>query len=118
RSPRDLYGPHRGNARRAALLDGVDPLEACMNQTLTVPRNLEASPYLLTLREELRAGAMKRLGRFGLGDFEVEVCQGRDSVWCLVRREGRRGGLALRTIHNQGADYACRKVAAGEGELL
>ncbi len=88
-----------------------------MHQTLTLAPNVEVSPYVLSLRDELRAGTMRRLGRFALGDLEVEVCQGRDSVWCLVRREGR-GGLALRTIHAPGAELACRKAAAEEGEVL
>jgi hypothetical protein len=69
------------------------------------------------LREELRGGGMKRLGRFALGDLDVDVRQGRDAVWCLVRREGR-GGLALRTAHVGGAEFTCRKVAAEGSEAL
>jgi hypothetical protein len=72
------------------------------------------SPFVLALREELRDGSMKRQGRFGLGDLEVEVCAGRDSVWAIVRREGK-GGLALRTAYVPGGNYECRKVEPEPG---
>jgi len=75
------------------------------------------SPYVLTLREELRVGSMKRRGRFKLSDTEVEVCEGRESIWAIIRRDGR-GGLALRTAHIGGADFSCRKTDADEGEIL
>ena len=88
-----------------------------MHQTLSHPPDVKVTPYVLALREELRAGKMKRLGRFGLGELDVEVCQGRDSVWCLIRREGG-GGLALRTMHTDGAEYSCRKADAGPGEAM
>jgi hypothetical protein len=60
---------------------------------------------------------MKRLGRFVLGDLEVEVCQGRESVWCVMRRDGR-GGLALRAAHIEGVPFTCRKVEAETDEAL
>ena len=75
------------------------------------------SPYVLALREELLDGAMKRLGTFGLGDLDVEVCEGRDSIWALIRREGR-GGLALRTVHVPGNHFVCRKSVAKPGLAL
>ena len=55
---------------------------------------------------------MKRHGRFALGDLDVEVCEGRDSIWALIRREGR-GGLALRTAHVPGGQSA---IVFGAGE--
>ena len=76
-----------------------------------------ASPYVLALAEELSTGTMKRLATFALGDLEVEVSAGRDSLWCLVRREGS-GGLALRTAWLGAAEFSCRKVAAEPGEAL
>src|SRR5690349_20908612 len=82
----------------------------------TAPPNT-ASPFVLALREELRRNSMKRRGRFALGDLEVEVCQGTDSLWCLVRREGH-GGLALRTAWLGGTDFTCRKMVAEPGEAL
>jgi hypothetical protein len=75
------------------------------------------SPHVLALREELREGSMKRLGRFALGDLDVEVCEGRDSIWAIIRREGR-GGLALRTVHVPGNHFVCRKSEAGPGYAL
>jgi hypothetical protein len=72
------------------------------------------SPFVLSLREELRNGSMKRLGRFGLGDLKVDVCEGRDSVWAIIRREGK-GGLALRTAYVPGGNYECRKLEPEPG---
>lgn len=75
------------------------------------------SPFVLALREELRDGSMKRLGRFDLGDLGVEVCSGRDSVWALIRREGR-GGLALRAAYVPGGVVECRKRNPADGAAL
>lgn len=88
-----------------------------MTQTLARQAPAPASPYLLALREELRDGTMKRLARFAVGDLDAEVCQGRDSVWCLLRREGR-GGLALRAAYLGTIDFTCRKVECEGGETL
>ena len=88
-----------------------------MTKTLQLQSAVTASPFLFALREELRANALKRQGQFGLGDLSVEVCSGRDSVWCLIRRPGR-GGLALRTAYFSGAQFTCRKVATEPGEVL
>ena len=88
-----------------------------MHQTVTLDPAVTASPYVLGLREELRQGRMKKLGEFPLGDLSVELRQGRESVWCLVRREGR-GGLALRAAHTAGADYSVRKLKPEPGEAL
>jgi hypothetical protein len=87
-----------------------------MAQTLTEPQ-ISVSPYVLSLGEELRDRSMKRLARFRLGDLEAEVCQGREAVWCIVRREGR-GGLALRAAHTDGAEYTVRKMRTEPGEVL
>jgi hypothetical protein len=72
------------------------------------------SPFVLSLRDELRDGAMKRQGRFVLGDLKVEVCAGRDSVWAIVRRDGK-GGLALRTAYIPGGGYDCRVLEPEPG---
>jgi hypothetical protein len=88
-----------------------------MQQALARKPSITASPYVLALGEELRDGPMKRVARFALGDLDAEVCQGRDSVWCLIRREGR-GGLALRCAWLAGADYTCRKLDPEPGETL
>src|SRR4051794_40685005 len=88
-----------------------------MHQTLTIDPQISVSPYVLSIREELRDRSMKRLGRFGLGDLEAEVCRGREAVWCIVRRTGR-GGLALRAAHTGGAEFTVRKVNPEPGEAL
>jgi hypothetical protein len=88
-----------------------------MHQVRTKPQSAAISPFVLSLREELRDGSMKRRGRFALGDLDVEVCEGRDSVWAIVRREGR-GGLALRTAYVPGGDFTVRRSEAEEGRAL
>lgn len=88
-----------------------------MTRTLTDRQKIPASPHILTLREELRGKGMKRQGGFRLGDLSVEVRSGRDSLWCVIRREGR-GGLALRAAYLAGADYTCRKLDSENGETL
>lgn len=75
-------------------------------------RDKGISSYVLALREELLGGSLKALGNFALGDLDVDVCEGRDSVWAIVRREGK-GGLALRAVHIAGGGFACRKRKAG-----
>jgi hypothetical protein len=60
---------------------------------------------------------MKPRGRFALGDLEVEVCEGRDSVWSIVRRKGR-GGLALRTAYIASGPFDLRKTDQDEGYAL
>ncbi|WP_347271126.1 hypothetical protein [Rhizorhabdus histidinilytica] len=73
-------------------------------------RRLEpgASPYLLTLRKELAERSLRRLAVFQLGDLDVEVAQGTDSVWALIRRPDR-GGVALRAAYApQGTARALR----------
>lgn len=88
-----------------------------MADTRTKPELAGISPYVLALREELREGSMKKCGGFALGDLDVEVCEGRDSIWALIRRKGR-GGLAFRTAYVPGGAFTCRKVSRGEGFAL
>ena len=88
-----------------------------MHQLLTTDPQNSISPEILLLRDELRDRSMKRLGRFDLGDLDAEVCQGRQAIWCIVRRTGR-GGLALRAAHLDGAECSVRKMNAERGEAL
>jgi hypothetical protein len=88
-----------------------------MPQATTLKQPQVASPYVLSLKEELREGSMKRRGRFDLGDLDVEVCEGRESVWAIIRRAGR-GGLALRAAHVEGASFTVRKVDPQADEVL
>lgn len=74
------------------------------------------SPYALGLRDELRSG-MKRLAHAALGDLDVELAQGRDALWVIVRRRGK-GGLALRAAHLPAGPFDCRLVAHGQGDPI
>lgn len=71
-----------------------------------------ASPYALGLREALVKRAMKRLTVFELGDLDVEIAYGADSLWALIRRP-ERGGVALRAAYAPAAK--CRSLAC-EGD--
>ena len=87
-----------------------------MNKPTTI-YHPETSPFAIALREELRAGSLRPLGSAPLGDLELEVCTGRDSVWVLVRRPGK-GALALRAAYVPVAGFECRKLAPEAGETL
>lgn len=63
------------------------------------------SPYVVSLSEDLRTGAGRSVRRFALGALEVEIRAMSDSVWALVRREGK-GGLALRAAYLTGS-FTC-----------
>jgi len=73
------------------------------------------SPYLLALRQTLE-GAKQAVARFDMGDLSVELRAGGDSLWALIRREGR-GGLALRAGFFAG-DFTCEQLAPEAGEVL
>ncbi len=76
-----------------------------------------ASAYVLALRAELRGGEMRQWGRFTLGDLEVDILGGRDSLWGVVRRPGR-GGVALRLAFAPGGITHCKSLKAKPGERL
>ncbi len=46
---------------------------------------------------------MTRIAVFRLGDIDVEVAQGRDSLWAVLRRP-ERGGIAIRAAYAPGAE--------------
>src|SRR4051812_20694566 len=73
------------------------------------------SPYVLLLREELRAGSMEQVATLTLGELDVEIAGGRDALWAIVRRKGR-GGLALRAAHAPGGCGTVRMRKPQEGE--
>ncbi|MFZ3485505.1 hypothetical protein [Sphingomonas sp. 3-13AW] len=75
------------------------------------------SPYALALRDELSGQDMRRLASVPLGDLEVEVSQGRDSLWVIVRRP-RRGGVALRAAHVPAGPFEGRVMSHKQGEPL
>ncbi|WP_294391560.1 hypothetical protein [uncultured Sphingomonas sp.] len=72
------------------------------------------SPLTLALRSEL-AGGMRRLGGFQLAHLALEICNGRDSLWLIVRVKGA-GGYAIRTAHVPGGGHRVRKLRPRSGE--
>jgi hypothetical protein len=54
---------------------------------------------------------MRQIARFALADRSVEVLEGRDALWAVVRRAGK-GGLAIRAAHVPGGATKVRKVSA------
>ena len=72
------------------------------------------SPYVLELRQSLKTGAGKKLGSFRVGALSVELRQMRNSVWALIRREGK-GGLALRASYLEG-EFSCKKLGPESGD--
>ncbi|WP_231731751.1 hypothetical protein [Sphingomonas sp. CCH5-D11] len=75
-----------------------------------------ASLHVLTLRDELARG-LRQLGAFTVGDFAVEVGEGGDSIWAIVRRPGR-GGLAVRAAYVPGGFARVRRARRQPGEAL
>ncbi|MBO9670245.1 MAG: hypothetical protein J7485_07000 [Sphingobium sp.] len=75
-----------------------------------------ASLYVLALREALANGRTRHFARFRTGGLEVEILGAADSVWAIVRREGK-GGLAVRAAYLAGA-FDCRRLDAQTGEVL
>jgi len=74
------------------------------------------SPYVLALRVDLERG-LKRLGTVELGDFSVELGQGAESIWAVVRRQSR-GGLAIRAAHAPGGFSKVSKVKTEGDQAL
>ena len=76
------------------------------------------SPNVLLLRDELRDKSMEAVAQFGLRQHRVEIAAGRDSLWAIIRREGRDGGIALRAAHAPGGCIAVETLRPREGEAL
>lgn len=74
-----------------------------------------ASPYTLALRQ-LLAEKPKPVAAFTVGDLAVELMCGPDSLWAIVRREGR-GGLAIRCAYLAGP-FDCRVARHQRGERV
>jgi hypothetical protein len=53
------------------------------------------TPSVLALRSELASHSLIGRAKFEFGDLTGEVCQGRDSLWAILRRP-KRGGIAIR----------------------
>lgn len=88
-----------------------------MSDTTELDKDVIASPYVLGLKEELANGSMRRLGKTRLGDLDVEICQGCDSVWVIVRRPDK-GGLAIRAAYVPTGSFECRALDGDRGEPL
>lgn len=92
---------------------------AALQEVIAPPGDVTGvSAYVLGLRAELRAGAMKRLANEAFGDLSIELLQGRDSIWLVVRRGGGRGGVALRAAYSPDGGCAARLVTPEPGEAL
>lgn len=84
--------------------------------TLTVDtESAGISSYVLGLRDALRDGSARTLGRFGLGELEVELVTSADSLWALIRRDGK-GGLALRAAYIP-TGFECTKLKSSSREM-
>ena len=88
-----------------------------MVKTAELQRQVPTSPFALGLRDELASDTLRRLGEIRFGDLDAEICQGRDSLWVVVRREGK-GGVALRAAHVPTGVFECRALAVKAGEPL
>ncbi|KQT31040.1 hypothetical protein ASG29_16210 [Sphingomonas sp. Leaf412] len=60
---------------------------------------------------------MRRIADVSVGVRSLEVLEGRDSVWAIIRRPDR-GGLALRIAHCWGGPTKVRKRRTRAGEML
>ncbi|RHW17533.1 hypothetical protein D1610_08720 [Sphingomonas gilva] len=75
--------------------------------TLALDPDIPAvSLYVLALRQALKAG--RTVARFELGELSVEIRAAADSVWALIRREGK-GGLALRAAFLAGEFHIAKR---------
>lgn len=75
------------------------------------------SSLVLALHAELTSNSLSSLAAFALGDLAVEVSEGSDSLWAIIRRP-RRGGLAVRLAFAPGGIDAVRRQRPRPGETL
>ncbi len=75
------------------------------------------SPHALSLRAELVGKTMVQHAGFALGELSGELCEGRDSLWAILRHPGR-GGLALRLAFAPGGIDRVTKHRRKPGEAL
>jgi hypothetical protein len=76
-----------------------------------------ASPFVLVLCDELARQALKPVANLTVGDRDIEILEGRDALWAVVRRKSR-GGLAVRTVHLVGEAISIKRRKAGLGEAI
>jgi hypothetical protein len=75
------------------------------------------TPFALALRSALKNGDSRRIARFSAGGLGIEIRSTGDSVWALIRREGK-GGLALRLAYVPEGDFDCTRHKAQSGEAV
>ncbi|MBO9575717.1 MAG: hypothetical protein J7494_08280 [Sphingobium sp.] len=75
-----------------------------------------ASPYVLALRQALKEGSGKTIGRFQAGALDVEILSAAQSIWAIIRRPGK-GGLALRAAYLPGG-YSVARAEPETGEAF
>src|SRR5579883_2023345 len=76
-----------------------------MDGNQTISNTAGVRPETLALRDELLQAQMRRLKRLAAGDATIDLLEGEDSVWLVVRREGA-GGFACRTAYAPGRRIA------------
>jgi hypothetical protein len=76
-------------------------------KTITKHDDLAVSPYVLAVRQALNTPAAP-VAQFDTGGLSVQLRASNDSVWAIIRREGR-GGLAVRAAFLAG-EFTCRKL--------
>jgi hypothetical protein len=72
------------------------------------------SPFVLALRRMMLEGLSSPIGSFDTGQLSVELRTSADSLWAVIRRDGR-GGLALRVAFLAGP-FACAVQRRKSGE--
>jgi hypothetical protein len=74
----------------------------------------------ISLREELALNKMPVLGKFTAGEVRLEMRQGRDTLWLLIKsaREKGEGGFALRTAHAPGMPFSVETEQEKEDYLF
>lgn len=71
------------------------------------------SPYVLALKQML-GDAARPVVSFAIDELAVEIVEGPDSLWAVLRRPGR-GGLAVRAAYLAGPS-SCEKLRPDPGE--
>lgn len=76
--------------------------------------DVRVSPFVLALRDSLKRGVAREVGKFPCGELDVTLVTAADSLWALVRREGR-GGIAVRAGYVP-VEFKASLADAGPGE--
>ena len=80
-------------------------------------RTVAVSPFVLSLQRLLKTPP-KPIASFGVGDLNVDLIAGPDSLWAVIRRAGK-GGLALRAAYLAGEfQHEMQRPKAGEAARL